>query len=159
MGNWHVKPRIEGFYITDEGFGETCSLAFHRWMGGRRRGLFRSVSSETWSEDTYGVEWRQTVALVRVLSSLEKRTEDHVISHHDTGRGVGLRYTIYGHKSGSGIIDRHRFSLAYRRPLYSDWVFLEISPEVNWKNSHDWDTVPSLRVGVDALFWGVASPQ
>lgn len=77
-----------------------------------------------------------------------------MISKGDATQGVGIRYSVFGHIDGEGIMDRHRVNLVHRRPLYKDWLFLEFSPQLEWKNDNDWDLVPGLLVGLDMLFWG-----
>ena len=36
--------------------------------------------------------------------------------------------------------------------VYKDWLFLEVAPELEWPSEEDFDTVPGVRFGVEALF-------
>ena len=42
------------------------------------------------------------------------------------------------------------------RPIYKNWIFLAIIPEVEWYEEFDWDVVPRLRFGTDMLFEAAA---
>ena len=55
---------------------------------------------------------------------------------------------------GVNVITRHRLTYTYRRPLYKQWIYLEVSPGIVIQNEKGWDPVPQLAVGVDMLFWG-----
>jgi hypothetical protein len=43
----------------------------------------------------------------------------------------------------------------YRRPLYKEWMFLELMPGVEFDREDDWEQNVSFRVGFDALFWDI----
>jgi hypothetical protein len=49
--------------------------------------------------------------------------------------------------------DRCRLTFLYRRPIYGDWIHLEVAPELEWRDEDDWETVSRLRVGVETAFW------
>ena len=51
-------------------------------------------------------------------------------------------------------MEKYRLTVAFRKPLHADWIYLQIEPELEWRRDNDWDTVPVLRIGFDALFWG-----
>ena len=49
---------------------------------------------------------------------------------------------------------RYRVSFPYRFPVYKRWIVMEITPELEWLNETDWDTIVKLRVGLSMIFWG-----
>ena len=72
----------------------------------------------------------------------------------DLVHGIGLLGSIRGHvDSDESVMDRYRASVVYRRPLYSNWIFLVLQPELEWRNDNDWDMVTTLRIGADMVFW------
>ena len=77
---------------------------------------------------------------------------------HDAARLIGFRASTFGHVSGEAIMDRYRGTLVFRFPLYRNYIYGEIMPEIEWRNENDWDAVQRIRLGVDMLFWGVG-PQ
>lgn len=147
---WNFLQR--GFYDTQEGFGELTSLTQHAWIGSHW--MVGHASAFRWSESTRGVEWQDSITFYRVLSLIEHEKHGRFVGGRDVARGVGFRYALEGHHNGSGRMDSHKISLIYRRPLFrKDYLFLEILPEVEWKEEHDWDPVYTLRMGLDILFW------
>ena len=154
VGQWKISPRQKGYYESDDGWGEVTSLSLLRWFGENRGGIFQSVSAAKWTEKSDGVEWGQPVKIGRALSLLdEKQRGKSSVSASDTRRGYGVRYSLFGHDNGEEIIDRHRITFVYRKPVHQDWLFMDIMPEVEWKNEEDWDFNPGIRIGFDALFW------
>lgn len=153
-GKWKISPRQRGYYESDDGFGEVTSLSLLRWFGDRNGGIFQSVSAAKWTEKSNGVEWEQSVKVGRALSLLnEKQRGNANINSGDAKRGYGVRYSIFGHDDGASIIDRHRVTFLYRKPIHQDWLFMDILPELEWVNEDDWEIAPGIRVGIDALFW------
>jgi hypothetical protein len=154
-GAWRFRPQLKGYYQTDDGLGSIESLTVFRWFGARQRGFLRSVTAGRWTENTEGYEWEQSLALGYVPQLLQSKHRDQNISAHDTARAVGVRYSILGHKDSEAIVDRHRVTLAFRFPLYKNFIYGEVLPELDFENVNDWDPVQKIRLGVDMLFWGV----
>lgn len=148
--SWRFLQR--GFYDTGEGFGTLSSLAQHAWVG--RHWMAGHTTSFRWSESTEGVEWRDAISFGRIFDLIEEDRRGNFIGHRDISRGVGMRYEIQGHHDGTGQIDTHKLSFLYRQPLFRrEFLFLEITPQVEWASERDWDPVYSFRLGLDFLFW------
>lgn len=152
---WRISPRQRVYVESDDGFGEVTQFQLLRWFGATKQGIFQTVSAAKWTEKSDGVEWEQSVKIGRAIGLLkeQKRGQTNVKSE-DATRGYGARYSVFGHDDGNFVIDRHRFTLLYRFPIHKDWIFMDILPEVEWKDEDDWDIGPGIRVGFDALFWG-----
>ncbi|MEX2605893.1 MAG: hypothetical protein WD708_00980 [Kiritimatiellia bacterium] len=147
---WHFNQRF--YYETGEGFGMLPSLAQHCWL--HKRWMLGHVSSLRWSESTTGVEWQDSFTLLRVLQVLEDKDHGTFIGNSDISHGAGIRLGANGQDEGSHEMSRYQLALVYRRPLFKrDYLYLEISPEVQWKQDNDWNPDYNLRVGLDMLFW------
>jgi len=78
-----------------------------------------------------------------------------VVSTEDLARGHILRYSLFGNSDGGlNVIERHRLTYTYRKPIYKKWIYLEVSPGYEVENDKEWDGVPSITLGFDMLFWG-----
>ncbi len=155
LGKWLLTPKQKIYVESDDGFGEVTSLSTLRWMGGDNRWVFNTVSAGKWTEDSQGWEWEQTFKLGYVARMMhEEKRGKSMVSAGEGIHGIGMRYSLFGHVDGEAINDRHRLQFIYRRPLYREWVFLEIVPGLEWENDEDWDMIPKLRIGLDMLFWG-----
>ncbi len=156
-GNWRIIPSQKFYYETDEGLGELTALSTYYQYGKEKRGTFSTASAARLSEDTDGLEWSQSIRLGHIGKTIEKRRLNKTVRREDTARGVGMKVAAYGHVNDeTGVIDRYRVTLLYRRPLYKKWIYLEIMPEVQWDNDDEWATEYVLRFGFDMLFWGTA---
>nr|MDA3872682.1 hypothetical protein [Kiritimatiellia bacterium] len=147
---WHYNQRF--YYETGEGFGMLTSLAQHCWI--HPRWMLGHVSSLRWSESTTGVEWQDTFSLLRVLRVLEEEKQGLFIGNGDISHGAGIHVGANGQDEGSHEMSRYQLSLVYRRPVFKrDYLYLEISPEVQWKRENEWNPDYILRIGLDILFW------
>ena len=140
-GRWKIVPPWRGFWLSDDGFGELQSLRIDRWT--KKNLLLRSNSAAKWTEESDGVEWEQSFLLALCRRGTFRNLD----------RGTGVRYQVFGHKSGSGVVDKHRVSLIYRRAVWRPWLYVRMGPEIAWENEDGWGSVPAFRIGVDALLW------
>jgi hypothetical protein len=44
-----------------------------------------------------------------------------------------------------------------KRPLHGGWLFGYIEPVTQWNRTFGWHPDIGIRIGFDALFWGLAS--
>ena len=142
-GRWMIEPKQSFFWFSDDdGFGEKTGLTVEYWENPRT--FARSATGVRWTEGTKGVEWSHALSAGYILQG----DKDDMI------KTIGARFVVAGHKSGSGILDSYRTDVYWRAPLYKDWLFYIINPEVTWENSYDWEPTRTLIVGVDMFFSG-----
>jgi hypothetical protein len=48
-------------------------------------------------------------------------------------------------------------SVILKRPIHGGWLFAYVEPIVRWDRNYDWHPDLGVRVGLDALFWGLAA--
>jgi hypothetical protein len=151
-----VMPKIRGFWESDDGFGLLSVVMGRKWIGASDGVLLYSTTAGTWTEDKEGVTVEQTIGLAWLLRMIEDPNTIRDVSREDVGKGWGIRASTFAFADGDGThVSRHRITLGHRRPLYRDWIHLDVGPELEWSNDNDWDTVPRLRVGIETLFWGI----
>lgn len=151
------RPRQRIFYETEDGYGSLTDLTMHRWFGPQNRWYWQSVSAARYaSKGTEGFDLEQSLKLGFVESTIEDgHNWQSVIASQDLARGHIMRYSLFGNADdGLNVIERHRFTYTYRRPLYKTWIYLELSPGIEFANDNEWDTVSSITMGFDMLFWG-----
>lgn len=139
---FHIIPQQKVFWFSDEaGQGGLTSLRLD-WLP-RDNLLLRSLSAARYSESTEGIEWEKTFLIGFSTKGSFKNLD----------RGHGIKFSIFGHKTGTGIIDTYRISYIYRRNIHKKWLFMQLGPEVNFYNEEAWDATPGFRIGFDVLFW------
>ena len=157
---WVFYPSLRGYYDTSDGFGSIGSLGFHRWFGGEKpKSYYQYVAAVKFTEQTEGVEWEQSFRLGYVKKTLLSNWEwnwKRTVGRTDIARGWLVEANVFGHSSGETVMDSRRLRLIYRRPLYREWIYLEVAPGVEWERENNWNTVPNIRFGFDMLFWGTS---
>jgi len=156
-GNTAARPRFRLFYETDDGYGALTDLTVHRWFGPRNNLYWQSVSAARYaSKGTEGVDFEQSLKIGLVRQTLEDGyTWKTVVGSQDLARGHILRYSLFGNADdGYNVVERHRLTYTYRRPLYKKWIYLELAPGIQFSNENDWDAEYQLTAGFDMLFWG-----
>jgi hypothetical protein len=140
-GKWMVEPKQSVFWFSDDdGFGEKTGLTVEYWENPKT--FIRSAAGVRWTEGTEGVEWSHVLSTGYILQG----------DKEDMRKTIGARFVAAGHKSGSGVMDSYRADIAWRAPLYKDWLFYIINPGITWDSSHDWESTRTLIVGVDMFF-------
>jgi len=145
-----AHPLQKFYWESDDGFGLLSSITMDKWNG---RTLFRSASSGKWAEDTIGYEWEQTFVLSYAWKMIRQVKFERRASIRDLAMGIGLRASIFGHKSGSGIVDRYRLTLPGKIPMCRNWLFFVVAPELEFRNVDDWKNIPGVKFGLQAIFW------
>ena len=142
-GKWSVEPKQSFFWFSsDDGFGEKTSLTVEYWENPRT--FARSAAGARWTEGTLGLEWSHALSAGYIL----KGDKENML------KTIGSRFSVSGHKSGSGIMDSYRADVFWRAPIYKDWLFYGVNPEVSWENASNWEPTRALIFSVDMYFSG-----
>jgi hypothetical protein len=144
---WYVLPSQKVFWRGDDGFGELTSLTVGRELGTHMGTI--STSAAKWTEVSDGVEWEQSLSLLHFPGGYTRRKQRR--QHY-----VGVKGSVFGHKTGSGVVDLYRAQLTWRYPLRKKWLYLDIIPGLDFENEDDWDEVPWIRFGLEMYFDGSA---
>lgn len=155
VGRWLLRPSAEAFYETEDGWGTVASLAAWRWLGVEQKWGLWSDTTGRIGEIRDGVEWEQGVTAGYAAKLLDRRLRGRAVSRRDLAHGWSVRYAVGGNLGSDTLqpFNYHRLQVTYRRPLYRDWVFLDVTPELEWRREFDWRTDSLLRIGFDAVFW------
>jgi hypothetical protein len=167
-GHWDLFPEIKTFWTTEDKFGGSVSTTVGRW---KDRWLFRQSLSgkitqdeaETDDEraldpeddwfgvDGGGVRWQSSTTIGYVTELLNERDYGRLVNGEDVAKGYGVRGNVSGNQENSY---EAKVTLFLKRPLYKDYLFYIISPEVIWREEESWDEEWVLRFAVDMLLWG-----
>lgn len=138
VGEWIFRLSEQGFWHTDDGFGEITEMNWDRTL--TTRTAFRSITAAVWSETTEGIEFEQTGRLTWTL--IPNR------------RYVQLSASALAHKSSAAVMDDYRLTLRYSTALHRSWCFLEIAPQADFPREESFQFTPSLRISLAAYFGG-----
>jgi hypothetical protein len=172
VSGWKIYPVQRVYWESEDGYGSVSSLDINGLL--RRRWLVKSTSAVRWREvanddeappedpeeffdGDRGFEWEQSLSLGYVTKLMSVKDRGRIVSFDRVAEATGIRASLFGHTEGDYAgPDRVRVSLGHRRPIYKNWIFLVIVPEVEWYKEFDWEFVPRIRVGFDMLFQAAA---
>lgn len=171
--NWSFRPQQRVFFDTRDKLGTLSTLYVDRWLGVGHDYYIGSLSSVRYvpfkdhdeiNPDDYSpgdyipyegdLTWEQTFRVGRVRKMLEERAYVGMYERRDIASGSDIAASIFGTDSH---IDTYRITVGMRRPLYQEWIYLEIEPGFEWTAENDYETAFRITLGVDMLFWGPTS--
>ena len=169
FGQWHGCDANDGpFHLQ--------LLNQHAWISFHLPGRFHGDGEQA-VDNIFGANGRDAVAQdlpqrgaffcavngILVVDASQNLTGGHIRGPLGVGCVLGnhgRKHARHGRSQESiaDFIDRHRLTFSVRRPLYKNWLYLEVAPELQWRNDSDWKTIPILRIGAVAMFWGFGQP-
>ena len=157
--NWQLYPQQRFYWESGSGIGEISTLVFDHWIN---RWSTRFSTSIKWSEQDrdadhqaerkdVGFRWSEVFIFDHAKELLDETQLGRVVYGYDVARGWGIRLAAFG---GFHLIDEYQAGIFYRRPLRKKWMYLFVSPEINWKNANNWNREWTIKCGIEMLFWG-----
>lgn len=136
LGRWWLarfEERVT-WYLQDKWRNRT-RLYFDRPLSDKL--LFRALSQQSWEQEEDGVRLGQSLTFFFRPSERDSYAFRSSINW-DTHPGFHM--TSYGQ------------SVAYRRRLHKQWLFMEIEPGINWPDDRDFRTTPWIRFKLEVVF-------
>lgn len=141
---WRFMPEARAYYRTDKGEGLVASLGMSHAIKDRFR-IAYLPSLEDGRETDWKLEWLQNLAVAYIFEGTQ---EDR---HRALSMGISSRGTW-----NDGARSYRWTPISYRAPLYKKWLYMEVGPEIAWREDDGWEPVPTVRFAVSSLFWGTA---
>jgi hypothetical protein len=152
MGSVRVQPFVKPYVESGLGVGASGGLSVEHW---HERWLLRLASYANWSRDNAATDWSQTLVFGHARAMIQEGRNDRLSSGHDLGCGVLLVATASGSRLARA--SAYEAGLVFKRPLRGGWLFAYAEPLVRWEHDSGWHPDAGIRVGLDALFWGLSS--
>jgi hypothetical protein len=154
FGMWQVRPFLKGYWSSDEGLGSAASVAIDRRIG---HAVIRSASAAKLTDETEGVEWRETLLVAWAPETIAERRAGALADGLDIARGWGIRATVNGKTDGPKGAETVEVGVFARFPLRKRWLFGFVEPAIRWRAKTDRERELGIRVGLVSLFWGLES--
>jgi hypothetical protein len=151
-GNIHVYPFAKVYAETRSGLGVSGGITVERWSG---RWVLRSASFADWVRHTAATDWNQTLIFGYARAVIQQRRYDRLADGHDLACGVVAKLSASGDRSSRASL--YELSMLLKRPLHGGWLFGYAGPMVRWNREFGWHPDSGVRIGFDALFWGLAT--
>lgn len=135
LGSWTLRLAETLFWYRSRGAGESTALEADRLLAERL--LFRYAASATWLNDNRYFDLAHDLLLFQTLDNFAALRYQ-----------AGLRDT-----TKSDARDRVYFlTVAYRRNIHEDWLYLEIRPRIHYPEAEDFRHENSLTISIEAIF-------
>ncbi len=152
---WVFRPVQRLFAESGEGLGTVTSFSSHRWWGPRKNRFVQSLTSVRLTQRSEGWEGEQTFRIGHVDAILEGTPSwERLFGDRNVARGQYLRFSLFGHSEEVTSHDATRLGFVIRRPWHRKWIYLQVTPELQWTRDNAWRTEYLLKVSADLLFWG-----
>jgi hypothetical protein len=143
-----AKPYIE----SGLGLGISGGLAIDRWRG---RWIARSASYGNWLRNSAATDWSQSFLVGHAQAVIQEGRYDRLSAGHDLACGTMFRVAASGDRLSRATL--YEVSVLFKRPLRGGWLYGYVEPLVRWDRRSNWHPDAGVRLGFDALFWGLAS--
>jgi hypothetical protein len=151
-GTVRVRPFAKTYVESGLGFGASGGLTLERWND---RWFARSASYANWVRNTSATDWSQSFIAGYARAVIQERRYDSLATGHDLACGVAARLSVSGDRVSRTTV--YEASVLMKRPLHGGWLYGYIEPVVRWERDFGWHPDVGVRIGFDALFWGLAS--
>jgi hypothetical protein len=151
-GTLGIYPFIKTYVESGLGIGTSGGVALERWSD---RWVVRSASYANWVHNTAATDWSQSLLVGYAQAVIQARRYDRFATSHDLACGVAACVRVSGDRTSRTSL--YEGSVLMKRPLHGGWLFGYVEPVVQWNRNFQWHSDIGVRVGLDALFWGLAS--
>lgn len=148
----HAYPFAKTYVESGLGLGVSGGIALERWHG---LWMVRSASYANWLRDTSATNWSQTFVAGYARAVIQERRYDRLAAGHDLACGAVARVNASGDRFSKA--SQYEASVLFKRPLHGGWLYGYFEPLVRWERNSGWHPDAGIRLGFDALFWGLAT--
>jgi hypothetical protein len=151
-GSMRLYPFVKPYVESGIGAGVSAGIAAERWRG---QWIIRSASFADWRRNMAATRWSQTFLMGHAQAVIQERRYDQLSAGHDLACGTVATLTASGdHLNG---VTAWEAGVLFKRPLRGGWLYGYVEPVVRMERASDWHRDVGVRIGFDALFWGLAS--
>ena len=151
-GALRVYPFAKAYVESGLGLGTSGGITFEQWSD---RWIVRSASYANWVRNTSATDWSQSFMVGYARAVIEERRYDRLATGRDLACGAVARVSMSGDRVSHTSL--YEASVLMKRPLHGGWLYGYVEPVVRWNRRFGWHPDLGVRMGFDALFWGLAS--
>lgn len=132
---WSFYPSVHLIWKRFDGFGETTGLDIERLLAENK--LARWRGEFTWSETSLGIDFWNSLAYSVAVTDL---------SGYAVSIGAG------GHTRPYTMIDSFHLTFTYRRAVYKDWIYVQVTPALDFFRDREYAVSPAISVQLEGIF-------
>ena len=135
LGDWLLKIDEELRWVNNTGITSDTDINFDLQLS--EKYLLRFVNNIFWNDNSYSVRFENGPSLFHKISN---------------NKALAYHAHVVSINSPNFILTNYILRLSYRQNIYSDWTFIKITPFLNFPRENNFQRVPGMVVGIDALF-------
>ncbi|MGF1760806.1 hypothetical protein L4D76_23355 [Photobacterium sagamiensis] len=135
--NWTSRIFQEIFYYHTKGPGLLTSLDFYYAVNKEHSKIIKSSTSGQFLDSDNNWE------LVQQLEYYHRVNENNSIEYE-----IGVSVDTGGEEENTN----YWISTAWKQRLYKDWLYLKISPDINFQNKFDYKANPGIMMELELFF-------
>jgi len=132
--DWYFKAQQRLYYFHDDGWGERTQFIFEKPFYSY---FITSKSEAKWRHNERLMRYAQVFSIKKKLSSI---------------RAIKYELGILFENQPNVIVTDYYFKMTYRRLLYKDWLFYEMSPELLFPREDSFKANPSVLMRFEVKF-------
>ncbi len=132
---WEFNPTAELNWFSRGGWGALYSNDLDRKL--TESTLLRIVNTFVWNNDA---------------NEITSTHGPQVIQKIDESKGISYNALASGSNRPVWAINNYRLATQFRHRVYSNWLFYEIVPAVDFPRERQWSEVYSVFIRLEALF-------
>lgn len=136
---WRLRPRQEIFWMANEGFQTTINIDFDKHLANKKF-LFRFINRSFWSDRDF----------------ITIHTNGPSLFHNiDDKRGLSYDINAITEQSSKILVVNYITRVTYRQLLYQNWLFGEISPQLEFPRENNFHRTPSISVKFEVVLGAI----
>lgn len=134
---WLFRPRQEIFWVSEEGFRTITNIDFDRKFQSSPF-LLRLINRARWNDQDYIVEFTNGPSLF-----------------HTINKNIGISYHLHTVtlNTPNPNVSNYMARISYRQLLYKKWLYLELTPQLEFPRENEFHRIPSFTIKFEAI-WG-----
>lgn len=153
-----VDPYVKATYRHNILFNTDTMLRFREtpfWRDSRGLGATTQVALDHLATDTVLLRWNNVVTVAEDTEGMEWGTS--ASAFHSLGKRRGISYTalLRGETQADVRIQNYGFETRYRRNVFREWLFMELSASVTWPREtleEKREINPGVGIGFEMYF-------
>jgi hypothetical protein len=133
--NWLFKINEQVKWINNSGLTSNLDLNFDKRLS--RKTLFRFVNNVSWNDQDYVILFENGPSLFHEI---------------DKTKAISYHAHVLTHNEPDFLVTNYIISSTYRQNAYKDWLFVSLTPYLNFPRTENFHRVPGFILGLDAIF-------
>lgn len=131
---WVLKINEQVKWVNDKGFTSDLDLDFDKKLS--RKHILRFVNNTFWNDQDYIIRFENGPSL------FHKINKKMAISYH--AHAISINKPHYS-------VENYILQVTYRQLIYNRWLFMELSPFLNFPRTSNFHRTPGFVIGFDAI--------